>query len=196
MIKRLKRTFYLILGLLALGATWLYANSNSHKFATDVAYLECTLQEVSSDQRDKDFLDAVKKDAPIKIFARLRKDWIGGGAILLNWAADVGLSEDGLERTQTLIESINNYSGSLGKYDTQAFNRGTLLYTRVQNDALPVDQTKEACVSDILDPFKCMNVKEYEEAYRITRHCKIVDESIFGKERKKSAAATKAKQKI
>ena len=82
MIKRLKRTFYLILGLLALGATWLYANSNSHKFATDVAYLECTLQEVSSDQRDKDFLDAVKK-------THLSKSSLGyvriGSAVVLSY---------------------------------------------------------------------------------------------------------------
>lgn len=232
MIRRLKHVLYLLLGLSALGITTLIAleliQENSHKFATNIAFLECTLQEVSSDKHEQDFLDAVKADAPLKTFARLNKDWIKGGSILLNWVAQVGLSEDGLKRTQTLRENINNYSGSLDVSDTHSFNRGTLLYKRVF-----ANQKKHSNSSpDIFNPFglpvdsfgfpldlsldqsaadcpggRCSTADKYikkindssrtlEYSYIITRQCKVVDESVFETERKKSADATKAKQKI
>ena len=221
MIRRLKRVLYLFLGLSTLGIitfiTLELMQQNSHKFATNIAFLECTLQEVSSDKHEQDFLDAVKADVPLKTFARLNKDWIKGGSILLNWVAQVGLSEDGLKRTQTLEENINNYSGSLG-VDEHSFNRGTLLYTRVF-----ANQKKHSNSSpDIFNPFgnpfidqsdadcpggRCSIADKYikkindssrklKNGYSITRQCKIVDESVFETERKKSADATKAKQKI
>jgi hypothetical protein len=132
----------------------------------------------------------------------------------LNEAAQVGLSEDGVKRTQTLRENFNNYSGSLGAYDTHSFNREILLDTRVF-----ANQKKHSNSSpNIFDPFndqsnadcpggRCSIADKYikmmndasrkrENHHRITRQCKIVAKSVFETERKKTADATEATQKI
>ena len=72
MIKFLKRTFYLILGLIALGGAWLYVYSNSDKFAKDIAYLECSLRDVGSDAKDKRFLDKVRAAYSLTTIVRPR----------------------------------------------------------------------------------------------------------------------------
>ena len=177
MKKFLKRTFYAILSLIALGATYLFVVSNSEKFATDIAYLECALDQVGSDKRDNNFLDAVRKHHRKSIVGRLREDWIEN-KVLLTWVADVGDSEKGLESQVKLNISTNTYSGF--SYDgsftfgtQRTFDRNTLLYT-----------------------YERKPTSTAEVDFWLTRKCVIVDKSVFEKKRKKSAAATKAKQKI
>ena len=163
MVKFFKRTLYVILGLIALGAAWLYVELNSEKFATDMVYLECTIDEISEGGR---------RDRPKMAYARLRDYWIND-KVLLNWVAMTGTAEDGLESTTRLDVSTNYYSG----YDysskiKRTFDRDTLKYTRVVKSS--AGET---------------------ERWR-TRQCVIIEKRVFEAERKKSAAATKAKQKI
>ena len=110
MIKFLKRIFYVILGLIALGGAWLYVYSNSDKFAKDIAYLEYTRHELDTgsltEKQGKQFANS---QSP-KIVGRLRDDWIQHN-VLLNWVADRGNSEDGIETTHRFNVSINTYSG-------------------------------------------------------------------------------------
>jgi len=177
MKKLLKRTFYATLGLIALGATYLFVISNSEKFATDIAYLECALDQVGSDKHDNNFLDLVRNHHPKYIVGRLREDWIEN-KVLLTWVADVGDSENGLDSKVKLNISTNTYSGF--SYDgsftfgtQRTFDRNTLLYT---NERKPTSTA--------------------EVDHWLTRKCVIVDKSIYEEKRKKSAAATKAKQTI
>ena len=173
MIKFLKRTFYVILGLIALGGAWLYVFLNSDKLAKDIAYLECSLHEVGSDTKDKLFLDQFRSAYSKNIVGRLRDDWIKD-KVLLNWVADGGKSEDGIETTHRLNVSTNTYSGySYSDKTKRTFDRDTLLYTWERQDT------------------------SYGQVeYWLTRKCVKVPKNIFEKLRKKSAEATKAKQKI
>jgi hypothetical protein len=164
MVKFFKRTLYVILGIIALGAAWLYVELNSEKFATDMVYLECTIDEVSDlDQRNRRKV----------IHGRLREDWIND-KVLLNWVADGGDAEDGLERTKKLSVRTDYYIG----YDykdkvRRTFNRDTLEYSW---------ELERSSADEIADWY--------------TRKCVISEKRVFQAERKKSAAATKAKQKI
>ena len=134
MIKFLKRTFYVILGLIALGSAWLYVYSNSGKFATDIAYLECSLRDVGSDAKDKRFLDNVRTAYSDNAVGRLANDWIKG-KVLLNWIADEGETEDGLQSTVKLKTSTNSYAGYTYSTDImRTFNRNTLLYSYEKKD--------------------------------------------------------------
>ncbi|MDA9939748.1 hypothetical protein N9C37_04690 [Planktomarina temperata] len=173
MIKFLKRTFYVILGLIALGSAWLYVYSNSGKFATDIAYLECSLRDVGSDAKDKRFLDNVRTAYSDNAVGRLANDWIKG-KVLLNWIADEGETEDGLSSTIKLSTSTSSYAGYSYSTDIRrTFNRNTLLYTW---------QKKEGYNGKVI--------------FWMTRQCVIIDKRIFEAKRKKSADATKANQKI
>ena len=173
MIKFLKRTFYVILGLIALGGAWLYVYSNSDKFAKDIAYLECSLRDVGSDAKDKRFLDEVRTAYSDNAVGRLANDWIKG-KVLLNWIADEGETEDGLASTIKLSTSTSSYAGYSYSTDIRrTFNRNTLLYTW---------QKKEGYNGKVI--------------FWMTRQCVIIDKRIFEANRKKSADATKANQKI
>ena len=173
MIKFLKRIFYVILGLIALGGAWLYVYSNSDKLAKDIAYLECTMHELDTgsltEKQGKQFANSQRP----KIVGRLRDDWIQD-KVLLNWVAVPGVSEDGLDTTHRLNVSTNTYSGySYSHKINRTFDRDTLLYTWESKDT------------------------SYGQAeYWLTRKCVKVPKKIFEKLRKKSAEATKAKQKI
>jgi len=173
MIKFLKRTFYVILGLIALGGAWLYVYLNSDQFAKDIAYLECTMHELDTgsltEKRGKLFANSMRSN----IVGRLRDDWIQD-KVLLNWVAVPGESEDGLDTTHRLNVSTNTYSGySYSHKINRTFDRDTLLYTWESKDT------------------------SYGQAeYWLTRKCVKVPKNIFEKLRKKSAEATKAKQKI
>ena len=165
MVKFFKRTLYVILGLIALGAAWLYVESNSEKFATDMVYLACSIDEISEGGR---------RDRPKMAYGRLRDDWIND-KVFLNWVARAGTAEDGLESTKKLYVSTNYYSG----YDysgkiKRTLNRDTLEYL--------FEMKKDSSVGET----------EWWE----TRKCVIIEKRVFEAERKKSAAATKAKQKI
>ena len=182
MVKFLKRTLYVILAFIALSATSLYMYSNSDKFAKDIVYLECILDGVGSDTREKGSLDALRNTKKGILIGKLRKDWIKD-KVLLNWVADEGTTEHGLEGTQKLGVGIRTYSGYItSSLVSRSFDRNTLVYTwkRMLRDR-----------GNIFDEFDLEEVD-----YWITRKCVIVDESVFETERKKSAAATKAKQKI
>jgi|TARA_B110000977_G_C11046785_1_gene480834 hypothetical protein len=162
MVKFFKRTLYVIFGLIALGVTWTYAELNSEKFATDMVYLECTLNEISKEE-------LAYGNMP---YGRLRDDWIND-KVLLNWVASAGRAENGLSKTIKLNVSTTQYSG----YDysdkaQRTFDRDTLKYRRVVKSS----------------------AGETERWH--TRKCIIIEKRVFEAERKKSAAATKAKQKI
>ena len=165
MVKFFKRTLYVILGIIALGAAWLYVELNSEKFATDMVYLECTIDEVSDlDQRNRRKV----------IHGRLRDDWIND-KVLLNWVADGGDAENGLNNTRKLNVSTKYYSGyDYSNKAKRTFYRETLEYR--------------------LEVKKSSSVSENE--YWHTRQCEIIEKRVFEAERRKSAAATKAKQKI
>ena len=172
-MKFLKRTFYVILGLIALGGAWLYVYSNSDQFAKDIAYLECSLRDVGSDTKDKRFLDEVRAAYSDNVVGRLANDWIKE-KVLLNWIADEGETEDGLVSTIKLNESTSSYAGYSFSADIQrTFNRNTLLYTW---------EKKESYNGTVI--------------FWMTRQCVIIDKRIFEAQRKKSADATKANQKI
>ncbi|MDA8830405.1 hypothetical protein OAO82_01550 [bacterium] len=173
MIKFLKRTFYVILGLIALGGAWLYVYLNSDQFAKDIAYLECTMHELGTgsltEKQGKQFANSRRP----KIVGRLRDDWIQD-KVLLNWVADRGTSEDGMEPTHKLNVSTNTYSGySYSDKIKRTFDRDTLLYT-----------------------YEMQDTSYGQVEYWLTRKCVKVPKNIFEKLRKKSAEATKAKQKI
>jgi hypothetical protein len=173
MIKFLKRTFYVILGIIALGGVWLYVDSSSEKFAKDIAYLECSLRDVGSDTKDKRFLDKVRAAHSDNAVGRLANDWIKE-KVLLNWIADEGETEDGLVSTIKLNVSTSSYDGYSYSTDIQrTFNRNTLLYKW---------EKKEGYNGKVI--------------LWMTRQCVIIDKRIFEAQRKKSADATKAKQKI
>ena len=173
MIKFLKRTFYVILGLIALGGAWLYVDLSSEKFAKDIAYLECTNHELGTGSLTEKQGKQFTKSRRPKIVGRLRDDWIKD-KVLLNWVTEGGTSEDGLETTKKLNVSTNNYSGySYSDKVKRTFNRDTLLYTYEAQDTS-------------FGPVK----------YWLTRKCVKVPKNVFEKLRKKSADATKAKQKI
>jgi hypothetical protein len=173
MKKFLIRTLYVLLGLITLAGTWLYVVTNSEKFATDIAYLKCSLDQVGSDKRSDNFHNEVRKRQRKEIVGRLREDWVSD-KVLLNWVADDGTSENGLGATKRLNISTTTYSG----YDyadelQRTFDRETLRYTW---------ESKETSRGEVI--------------FWIKRKCVIVDKSVFEEKRKKSAAATKAKQKI
>ena len=164
MLKFFKRTLYVILGLIALGAAWLYVESNSEKFATDMVYLECTISE---------FSDGKRRYSGKVIHGRLRDDWIND-KVLLNWVAGVGEAENGLQSTIKLKVSTNYYYGYDYSDNVQrSFDRDTLKY---------VWESKKSSAGEI--------------EYWHSRQCEIIEKRVFEAERKKSAAATKAKQKI
>lgn len=173
MVKFFKRILYVILGLIALGATWGYVRSNSESLSTDIAYLECALSDYSNASLTDEYRERIAVAKTEKQFGRLRKDWIND-SVLLNWVAREGKSESGLEPLKWLSVNTNNYSG----YDftervQRTFDRDTLLYTweRKQNSFDKPDFWR-------------------------THNCEIIEKRVFEAERKKSAAATKAKQKI
>ena len=164
MVKFFKRTLYVILGLIALGATWAYVETNSEKFATDMVYLACTIDEIS---------DLEKRNRRKVIHGRLRDDWIND-KVLLNWVAMTGTAEDGLESTTRLDVSTNYYSGyNYSSKVKRTFDRDTLKYWR---------EVKKSSVGEV--------------EYWWSRQCEIIEKRVFEAERKKSAAVTKAKQKI
>jgi hypothetical protein len=136
--------------------------SNSEKFATDMVYLECTIDEISKEEL------AFRN----MTYGRLRDDWIND-KVLLNWVAIAGRAENGLSGTIKLNVSTTRYFG----YDysdkaQRTFDRDTLKYSRVVESS----------------------TGETERWH--TRQCEIIEKRVFEAERKKSAAATKAKQKI
>ena len=122
-----------------------------------------------TEKRGKQFANSRRP----KIVGRLRDDWIQD-KVLLNWVADRGNSEDGIETTHRLNVSTNTYSGySYSDKIKRTFDRDTLLYTWERKDT------------------------SYGQVeYWLTRKCVKVPKNIFEKLRKKSAEATKAKQKI
>ena len=75
-----------------------------------------------------------KEDAEVylgrpKIVGRLREDWIKDRA-LLNWVADTGTDENGLNSTVRLRINTNSYSGYHYEHKAQrTFDRDTLVYT-------------------------------------------------------------------
>lgn len=169
----IKRAFLLICLLIFTGIGYLIALENSEKFAVDMAFLECPRSEIggSSDQR---LLDAVERVQQPILFGRLKKDYLQG-KVLLNWIAEDGTSENGLETTQPLAISVSNYSG----FDylnsvRRTIDRESLIY-RLTKEASSIDKTIE---------------------YYVERQCKIIDKGVFDAKRLKSAEATKAKQKI
>lgn len=173
MQKFLMRTLYVLLGLITLAGTGLYVVLNSEKFATDIAYLKCSLDRVGPDELSDELWEIYGGDKYKDSLLRLREDWISD-EVLLDFVAGDGKSENGLVATKRLSISTKTYSGYDYTDEAQrTFNRETLLYTtEVKNTSKP------------------------ELAYWITRKCVIVHKSVFEDKRKKSAAATKAKQKI
>jgi hypothetical protein len=173
MVKFFKRTLYVILGLIALGATSLFVRSNSESLSTDIAYLKCALSDHNNASWTDEYRELIEVLKTEKQFGRLRKDWIKD-SVLLNWVAREGKSESGLEPSKRLSVNTNNYSGySYTDRAQRTFDRDTLLYTW---------ERKESSV-------------DKADFWRI-HNCVIIEKRVFEVERKKSAAATKAKQKI
>ena len=173
MVKFFKRTLYVILGLIALGATSLFVRSNSESLSTDIAYLECALSDHSNASWTDEYRELIEVVKTEKQFGRLRKDWING-SVLLNWVAREGKSESGLGPSKRLSVNTNNYSGySYTDKVQRTFDRDTLLYTWERKQS------------------------SFDKAdFWRTHSCVIIEKRVFEAERKKSAAATKAKQKI
>ena len=175
MIKLLKIILYVILGIIVLAIVAAAVTTNSQKFAKDIAYLECTPSRWQnfrlSEKEDKKLRKSIEERSII--VGRLRKDWIQS-RILLDWVAELGTTENGLETTYKLSINTNNYTGYSYKGKIQrTFDRDTLLYTA---------EGKQHSVSEI--------------DFRLTRTCKLIEKKVFENQRKKSAKATKAKQTI
>jgi len=123
-----------------------------------------------SAEEAKMFMDVDKK-RPKKVMGRLRDDW-AKNKVLLNWVSFGGTNESGLGDTLYLDVSPTLYSGYISN-SQRTFNRDTLEYLR---------EVKQSSEGDAI--------------YWHTRKCVIIEKRVFEAERKKSAAATKAKQKI
>ena len=94
--------------------------------------------------------------------------------MLLDWVADAGEEEDGLSPTHTLSIEVDKYSGWNYEYKVQRnLDRATLIYTW---------QKKASMSSDVI--------------FWKTRQCELIDKTTFEAQRKKSADATTAQQKI
>ena len=169
MWKIIKRTLQVIGLLIIIGIGAAFAYNYSEKFATDMAFLSCTV--IDAKRLDKDspnFFDAVKaREIEEKPFLRLKKDWMRG-EVLLNWIARVGETENGLQPTKRLTVSVTKYSGYIWSEKVRrTFNRETLEYTL-----------------------------QYDGEYWVKRQCKRIDKQTFEKERQTVNMKTKAKQNI
>lgn len=172
MWKFIKWALLSLLGLILLGIGALIIDVNSEKLSSDMVFLKCGLPNNYGGTADKTSIEAFMKNQRTELIGRLRKDWIKG-KVLLNWVSTSGETESGLGSTKKLSISTDRYSGYSYFEDTQrTFNRETLVYTLEQ--------------------------KKYNEEAQVwlQRNCTKTTKAIFERVRKKSADATKAKQKI
>ena len=192
-----RRTLYVILAVVVLFVAFVFTVSNGSMLALNMAYLRCTTLETGGDfasTKDErafrferpttfgqikmggDFAStkgerAFRPERPI--FGRLKKDWVNN-RVLLNWVADVGEKEDGLESTLSLSIHVDQYS-SYGIFDKVQRNldRATLIYTWKKRDSVSLDVIAWT-----------------------TRQCELIDKTTFEAQRKKVADATITQRKI
>lgn len=171
-MKFVRRTLYVILAVVVILVAYVLTISNGSKLALNMAYLKCTTLEAGGDFASTKDERAFRLRSPTSI-GRLQKDWVND-RVLLNWVADAGEEEDGLQPTVSLSIEVDEYSGWRHDDNVQrTFDRATLIYTW---------QNKASRSSDVI--------------YWKTRQCELIDKGTFEAERKKSADATTAQQKI
>ena len=121
MWKFIKRTLQVIAALIVVSIGYLLIDANSEVFATDVAYLECTL-----DKASPDYFNKIKDVHGLVGYARIQKDHIKDTA-LLTWLDIDGDSETGTDPTIKMYISSNKYSSKTMNI-TRSFDRNTLRY--------------------------------------------------------------------
>ena len=171
-MKYVRRTLYVILAVVVLFVAYVFTISNGSTLALNMAYLRCTTLETGGDFASTKDERAFRLQSPT-LFGRLQKDWVND-RVLLNWVADAGEEEDGLQSTHTLSIEVDKYSGwNYGDTVQRNLDRATLIYTW---------ENKASRSSDVI-------------AWK-TRQCELIDRTTFEEQRKKSADATTAQQKI
>ena len=168
-MKYVRRTLYVILAVVVLFVAYVFTISNGSTLALNMAYLRCTTFETGGDFASTKDERAFRLRLPT-IIGRLQKDWVNN-KVLLDWVADAGEEEDGLSPTRILSIEVDKYSsGWDSEYNVQrSFDRATLIYT-------------DSMFSDVIAWKK--------------RQCELIDRTTFEAQRKKSADATTAQQKI
>ena len=171
-MKYVRRTLYVILAVVVLFVAYVFTISNGGMLALNMAYLKCTTLETGGEFPSTKFERAFRLRLPT-ITGRLQKDWVND-RVLLDWVADAGEEEDGLSPTFSLSIEVDKYSGWDYEYTVQRnLDRATLIYTL---------QKKASRSSDVI--------------FWKTRQCELIDRTTFEAQRKKSADATTAQQKI
>ena len=95
---------------------------NSEYFATDIAYLECTLNAAKTEEYFDSFANAVG----LVSYVRLQKDHIKN-QVLATWIDIVGDSDSGTLKTKRLDISSTSYSRKKDNFYA-SFDRQTLRY--------------------------------------------------------------------
>ena len=171
-MKYVRRTLYVILAVVVLFVAYVFTISNGSTLALNMAYLRCTTLETGGDVASTRFERVFRLHRPTLI-GRLQKDWVND-KVLLNWVANAGEEEDGLGPTIRLSIEVDKYSGWDYEYTVQRnLDRATLIYTW---------QKKASESSDVI--------------FWKTKQCELIDRTTFEAQRKKSADATTAQQKI
>ena len=172
-MKYVRRALYVILAVVVLFVAYMFTIRNGSTLALNMAYLRCTTLETGGNFAST----KVERDFRLKtptIIGRLQKDWVNN-KVLLNWVAVAGEEEDGLDPTHSLSIEVDKYSGwNYVERVQRNLDRATLIYTWENKDSMSSSQ--------IL-------------AWK-TRQCELIDKTTFEAQRKKSADATTAQQKI
>tara|TARA_R110002153_G_scaffold74777_2_gene193930 strand:- start:250 stop:765 length:516 start_codon:yes stop_codon:yes gene_type:complete len=171
-MKYVRRTLYVILAVVVLFVAYVFTISNGSTLALNMAYLRCTTLETGWDFASTKDERSFHLQRPT-IIGRLQKDWVNN-KVLLNWVAAAGEEEDGLSPTRSLSIKVDKYSGWNYEDKVQRnLDRATLIYTW---------ENKDSMSSDVI-------------VWK-TRQCELIDKTTFEAQRKKSADATTAQQKI
>ena len=79
MWKTIKIILLIPVVLIVLGIAWFFVRESSHSFATNIAYLHCTLKDakrIDEPAKTTEFLELLDRVTADGSYARLRKDWI------------------------------------------------------------------------------------------------------------------------
>tara|TARA_Y100001954_G_C15589680_1_gene492543 strand:+ start:20 stop:511 length:492 start_codon:yes stop_codon:yes gene_type:complete len=120
-LKLVKRTLQIISVLVIVGIGYFLVVKNSEYFATDIAYLECTI-----DEANEEFFDNFVNALGLVSYVRLQKDHIKN-QVLATWIDIDGDSDTGTRKTRRLDISSISYSSKKNDFYV-SFDRQTLRY--------------------------------------------------------------------
>lgn len=168
-VKVIKRVLWALVALIVIAVGIVISYANSERLAYDIAHLSCVVSDANGlTSDDARILPKVRERYPGRSYARLQKDWLQG-AVLLNWVDTRNAYEQGLQPTHRLKIEVDNYTGRDWSTNvTRSIDRETLRY----------------------------RVEFTDKNYWVESNCVLVPKARFEDVRQKSAAETKAKQKI